>query len=718
MKKKSLFVGVLTLAVGACTALGLAACNNDKPNETEAKITEGIYDGTYTAQGYTQDNYIRFFEDGEVLGKQCFYYHVFTKDSTIEMPVVDPLLGTYEVVDESYTMKSYADSSHRDKDAGDPFVDRTADKTVICYSLDGNTEYFRTGWDTKENKLLGIPAANTGLGITADNKMGVSSFYGNYCLLNSTADKTDKGVALNTFYCDTETVKNASIVIYHNGTYADNKVTGTDTVNGTYTVSESTYTLTAGTGATGGSLVIGTNGATFTPTGGTAINMSSTRNRQPLDGYVFTGRGIPEGMETERDITVTLYDDNSVSVTGLQKTMEGFWEEGDEGIITITDLGVDIFVETKTDADGEYYEVTVSGVTCRTESVEKVTLLHTYTNNKFMGLNATATIKLYSDGSAVLECDHAAVGPQLGSPCEGTYEGRNVTITTNAGSVEFTISGEEGNYVASNAQLGDFTGTTAPEATNPNPGPETPKPVTALFTLTGKVTGPDQTGQGTTEYDAELKLNDDLSFVLNLTNNGVTVPAAKGTFAANTQTGGYTLTVKESTFYTVDSTLTVSAEWDLSNPQNPVAKSLSVELPEAKTTYPGVGEITVLNEATLSYSSVTEVAKLTGTSTDAMSNTHNLEMIMYSDYTFVLNDTGIKLANGTFSVNQSTGTYTVTITDSGNYTIESITVTMQLDGYTPTGMTAKVSDIKMDYNGNPVTAVPEATLTYTFPAQS
>ena len=368
--KKKLFSGILAALMCVCMAIGLTACNNDKPDNgggEDKAITEGVFDGTYTAGGFTMDVYFRFHENGEILdGKQTFYYHAYSG----AIAGTAPLLGIYEVLDEEITVREVAPKASQRKQNQDK--DFTASKTVVLKNLDG-VEYCRTGWDAKEGLLLGFKQGSDTKGLIPDG------YATEYCYVQTTETKTDHGVEMNKFYANVGDVRNASITLFHNGTYADDKVTGTETINGTYTVSNGVYTLTAGTGAKSGTLTVTESGATFAVTGADSITMSKTRDRVPVEGKVFTGTGVPTGMTTEVTITVTLYDDNSVTLTGMG-SLEGTWAEV-EGAICISVAGTDdIYPEEKTDNDGTYYEFEMSGITCRTVSVKAaVTTLYTLT---------------------------------------------------------------------------------------------------------------------------------------------------------------------------------------------------------------------------------------------------------------------------------------------------------------------------------------------------
>lgn len=156
--KKKLFAGILaTLMCVVCAVAGLTACGGNPDDKDAVKITEGVYDGTYmpTGQPYKQDNYIRFHEEGEIFeGKQTFYYHSYSGEGVQAQAMVKPILGVYEVLDEEITIKSWQSGSQRAEDQGGVLENRTADKTVVLKSLDGATEYCRTGWDTKDRKSV------------------------------------------------------------------------------------------------------------------------------------------------------------------------------------------------------------------------------------------------------------------------------------------------------------------------------------------------------------------------------------------------------------------------------------------------------------------------------------------------------------------------------------------------------------------------------------
>lgn len=434
MNKKILLVGALTAVMSVGATIGLAACDFKGPDDI--KITEGVYDGSYSANGYTQETYFRFYEDGELFsGQSNFYYHVRSYNSNASVFAINPLLGTYEVKDESYTMSAY--NNHDDKSSDSVLAtELTADKTVILYDLSGNT-LFTTGWDTENNRLLGIPA---------DCSFS-SATYREYIYANSDKTYTDYGVALYTYYCDTETVRNASLVIYHNNTYADNYVTSNEIVEGTYTVSGSTYTLNAGTGANGGTLVTSSTGATFTPAGGSAITMSTERNREKLDDYVFSGVVTSEDYTAEMQII--LYDDNSVDILNNGAVqLSGTWVADDDGnpvYVSITGFS-DAYIESDTDEDGVYYTIAINGTTCRTESVAYT--VYTFTGTHSMG-NFPATLELKNDGTAVYVVEHE----QYGGTFEGTWtkEGNEpASVSLANGVLTLTITGSNGAYIAEN----------------------------------------------------------------------------------------------------------------------------------------------------------------------------------------------------------------------------------------------------------------------------
>lgn len=577
MRKNKFIVVLLSMIMAVCLCFVLAACNNENnpPEDKTAKITEGYYDGTYVGGGYTQDMYIRFHEEGEVFeGKKTFYFQIYSTGAGGSQAMVKPMLGTYEVQDQEITLKAYSSGDGR-SDAS-TMIERTADKTVVLKSLDGTNEYCKTGWDTKEDKLLGIPAANADQGITATNTMGVTTQHGNYCLLKKTDAKTDRGVVLATYYANVGEVRNASITIFHNGTYEDNKVTGTEAINGTYTKNGDVYTLTAGTGAKSGTLTVTATGANLAVTGQDAVTMTTERDREI--SYTFTGSGDSEGVTL--NYTVTLFDDGSaqmVSKVGdnVVSDLEGTWVESEDADVVMTvqfGTAVTGYVTKESNNDGKYhYEVDINGATLKTEDYE--------------------------------------------------------------------------------AQ------------------------VEALYTLTGTITGPDQTGNPTgTTYAAELKLNNDLSFSLDLTNNGQTVSAATGVFAPvmnGAVPTAYTCTVKTSTFYTVDSTFTVSITLGSSG-----ITALSAELPAVTQEYGG-NTITILNAATLQWSAVTTVYTFTGS---LYSGAVTAELTLLSDGSCAYKLNGNEAGTGTWITEDFAGqTFPASITITVLGASEAATVTVTKD---------------------------------------
>lgn len=426
MKKTRLVAALLCVATLCVGVAALTACNDTPtptPTDTLA-LTDGVFDGTYTGGGYKQDTYIRFHEEGEVLaGKKTFYYHAYSGEGATAQPQVKEMLGTYEVVEESITVKCWQAPDKRAEEDGGVCENRTADKTIVCKSLDGQTEYFKTGYDSANKRIFGIPATKEDLGITTDNNMGVMSFYCNYCYLQTTDAKTDRGVALESFYADVNEVKNASLVIYHNKTYADNKVTGEDNGTGTWTKSGTTYTLTTtASGLTGGSLEVAADGhtATFTPTGKAAISMKDTRNRTAeytLTGDVDVDNG--QGGTIPSTLTVTLNDDNSavISIVTKQGSMEimsqeGTWENVEGSILVSNTIfaGNLILSEVK---EGDKYvlsgKIKLQGgdtdITVKTapyeKEEEKATALYTF-NGGYPSYGVTMELKLMSDNTAVL----------------------------------------------------------------------------------------------------------------------------------------------------------------------------------------------------------------------------------------------------------------------------------------------------------------------------
>lgn len=579
MRKNKFIVVLLSMVMAVCLCFGLAACGDKpdpKPEPDAAKITNGYYDGTYSAGGATQEAWFRFHENGAIMdGKQTFYFQAYSISGSLQNAMAGPMLGVYEILDEQITVKSYPSGSNRDGDK-DPCIDRTADKTVVLKSLDGTTEYFRTGWDTKENKLLGIPAVNEDKGITINNNMGVPSYFCNYCYLNKTDAISEKGVEMGKYYANVNEVRNASITIYHNGTYEDNKVTGESAINGTYTKNGNVYTLTAGSGAKGGTLTITDTGATFAVTGADTVTMTITRDRDV--SFTFTGSGTSQGVTL--DHTLTLYDDYSLTfVSKMGATVvgssEGTWkEESDASVVMSYTIGTTsgyVTKETGSTAGKYNYETEYNGATLKTE--------------------------------------------------------------------EFEVQ------------------------------------VEALYTLTGTITGPDQSGNPSgTSYSATLALNDDLSFSLDLTAGGQTAPAAKGTYAPvmNGQVPtGFKLTVSESSFYSAGAEFTVS----ITGFGATGIAGLSVELPAATMQIQGGTTITVLNAATLSWSAVTTVYTFTG-SLYSGQVTGELQLLSDGSCKYILNN--MDAGTGTWTTQNIAGQDipgSITITVLGATEAETVNVT-------------------------------------------
>ena len=383
--------------------------------------------------------------------------------------VIDPLLGTYEVLDEEITMNTAPSAELRGEGN---WEEMTADKTIVFYSLDGETEYFRSGWDTEENKILGIPT---------ENEIGATSWYTNYCFLHVDEDPQERGVELYTFYYRLEDGRNASITIYHDGTYLDNMLTGTGEVTGTWELDGDTYILTAGEGATGGTLVIDKDDATkavFTPEGGSAMELGP---RVRNEVYVFAD-------ETGENVVI-LYDDMSCSIVLSGAQCEGTWEKNADGTprsVTIADMNETAYIT----GSGESFEITLDGVLMSTDNEASESALakadSAGENEEGTEDNGTgrkpssgvavaasgstsyvyygkiagyfeAIIELLPGGTATFKCDMH--GHQENAYFTGSWSGRTLTIQ----GLSATISGSEGNYyfVWNDAT---FTGSSAPPA--------------------------------------------------------------------------------------------------------------------------------------------------------------------------------------------------------------------------------------------------------------
>ena len=95
--------------------------------------TEGYYEGRYSgASGGTtfeQDCFISFHEKGEIIeDKQTFYFQAMSGSGEQWIAVIDPLLGTYEVLDEEITMNTAPSAELR---VEGNMEEMTADKTFV-----------------------------------------------------------------------------------------------------------------------------------------------------------------------------------------------------------------------------------------------------------------------------------------------------------------------------------------------------------------------------------------------------------------------------------------------------------------------------------------------------------------------------------------------------------------------------------------------------------
>ena len=485
MKKKfTVLLLALTLALGAC--LGLTACGDkDKGGTTPKAITEGVFDGTYTGGGFKQDVYIRFHKTGDLVdGKQTFYYQAVTGEGA-SANVLVLLIGTYEVLDEEITLKAWQSGTQRAEDQGGVFTDRKADKTVVLKSLDGTTEYCRTGWDTKEDKLLGIPAVTPDGSVTVGNTMGVSTHYGNYCYLRKTDDgREDRKVAMATYYAKPDAIKNATITLYYGNVYEDNGVTGSDTVAGTYKqTGDGAYALTAGSGAKSGTLTVTSEKVTFTPSGESEIEMSNTVIRSEV--YKLTSDTIPATSTTPVDTKYefVLYDNKSVSATvkmassgAALGSVEGTWmwvlDDNDKETqnIIVSLSGIETSVWTRNN-DPQTSTFTYSGtitlpggspVNVTSEAYdyvdEFIVFEQTVSFTSPMTFDIDYKVTFYMDNSVQLErhTERAEVATMVNGVLTGTWTAVGGNGPTAAFPSTFTLSVQGGNDITGTVTA-DFT---------------------------------------------------------------------------------------------------------------------------------------------------------------------------------------------------------------------------------------------------------------------
>ena len=329
MMKKASKLAALLLAL--CMLFALAACGQteskptDAPKETPAEtdavetaapseepkptdplemLTAGYYCYKFTEAGYGDFGFFfHFYEEDPVLGS-VFYAGLSNNRQNFA--------GTYTVEEADFAYACYPDRASATDDNVQP-TEGTAPYTIIFYSWDGE-ELGKCGFDGEYFYNVmdeGSAIYSTGAAPIAYVYSSGSDDYAEMC-------SGELGVSFMDFVAVDE--KTSTISIAHNKTYTD--LVGA-MIEGSWTVAENAeggydFTLVPNDESdTGAVLSTSADGstATYTPDGGEPVEMVNTATTGPKEAYSFSGTGALSAYGIDAELTLTMFDDGSCSIS-------------------------------------------------------------------------------------------------------------------------------------------------------------------------------------------------------------------------------------------------------------------------------------------------------------------------------------------------------------------------------------------------------------------
>ena len=423
-------------------------CEEEMPS-TEMALTDGIFDGSIE----TNPGYIRFHEEGELVEGKAIFYCLFGSENAGTQGA-----GFYTVEEKDYDYSgSYPSKDDLNEQTNAYPEGSVAQYTITLTSFDGETTYGSFGYE--DGALYNFNAEGVAL--------GVASYQGYRFVQQADNGKEEYGVALYKFTNLED--EDRTFQILHNGSYVDD-VSAAYIVNGTWTASGSTYTLTPDDPMDkGGTFVLNEDGVSGTLTvDGTKFDLG-----QPVDEreVLMTFAGTKEDVELapgftgDGTFTATLYadDEKSMELTltamGATSVFAGTYTVNDDGepvSFTASEAQAgNISGTIANDADGEGYTLTVDfsksnasfwgEVTLAGEAAQQDVYVTFASEEPFeftlMGMNATATVEATLMGDLTMELTETVTlelqsGPMV-TPT--TYTG---TYTLNAQGIPaaFTVS--------------------------------------------------------------------------------------------------------------------------------------------------------------------------------------------------------------------------------------------------------------------------------------
>lgn len=319
-------------------------------------ITEGYYTYSYFAEGYGDYTYyFHFYEEAPVIG--AVFYAGFANNGMT-------FAGTYTVEQKDYEYELY---KNRDDIVNAAETQKgTAPYTVTFYDWDGNLiDSCGFDGDILYNDMENIYAMGSGPVLYNHDTEGEASKY-------ASTYAEEAGVAYLDFVADEDST--ATLTLFHNMTYVDlvNMM-----IEGTWSMAANgeggyDYTLTPYDATdTGAVLSVAADKKTaiYTPDGGTSMAMTNVLLSGAQVAYVFEGVQHIAAYNTDANLTLKLYDDNTCELEVEMFGSAGVMDTGTYEVNGYTiNLKLDKAGEIQSELDAETQTVTVHYVASGTDA--------------------------------------------------------------------------------------------------------------------------------------------------------------------------------------------------------------------------------------------------------------------------------------------------------------------------------------------------------------